>query len=45
MRVNIYEHALTRQGVTFSYQEKVPLGEIDTAKGMRNQARLEQPAR
>lgn len=43
MRNPVYEQALTKQGVEFDYVEKLAIGEIDTLKGLRNQARLEMP--
>jgi hypothetical protein len=43
MRNPTFEQALEKQGVTFAYVEEVALMEIDAAKGLRNQARLEEP--
>ena len=43
MRNAIYEQELTRQGVTFTYMERVDLTAIDAKKGLANQARLAQP--
>lgn len=43
MKSEVYEQALRRQGVSFSYLEKVPLAEINVQAGLRNQARLENP--
>lgn len=43
MRSPTYEQALNNQGVPWSYEEKVPIEGIDLAKGLRNQARLENP--
>lgn len=43
MRSQVYEQILTKQGVAFDYQERVALLDIDLAKGLRNQARLENP--
>ena len=38
-----YEQALTKQGVSFTYLERVELDEINIAKGLANQARLLKP--
>lgn len=43
MRSPFYEAALIKQGVAFEYVEKVDLADIDRARSLRNQARLEQP--
>lgn len=43
MKSQIYEQALTKQGVGFAYHESIGLADIDTAKGLRNQARLTIP--
>ncbi len=43
MRNPIYEQALAKQGLEWHYEEKILLEDIDTAQGLRNQARLELP--
>ncbi len=43
MRSPQYEHALTKQGLTFSYVEKERLDNIDGPRSLRNQARLLTP--
>ncbi len=43
MRDLIYEQALAKQGLPVNYVEKIPLKDIDPNKGLRNQARLEEP--
>src|SRR4051812_36674204 len=43
MRNPTYEQALTKQGVSFTYLEEVPLAAIDVRKGLANQARLSKP--
>jgi hypothetical protein len=40
---SVYEQALTKQGVAFTYHESVDIADIDTARGLRNQARLVNP--
>ena len=42
MRSELYEQALTKQGVEWEYLEKFDLEDIDGAKSLRNQARLEE---
>src|ERR1700724_605455 len=44
MQCRIYEQALNKQGLAWRYEEKVLLKDIDLAKGLRNQARLECPS-
>lgn len=43
MKNPTYEQALTKQGVEWEVLDKVPLLEINTHKGLSNQARLETP--
>lgn len=43
MRSQVYEQALQKQGVEFSYMEKLDVNAIDDSAGLRNQARLENP--
>lgn len=38
-----YEAALTKQGVQWQYVDRLELDEIDAAKSLRNQARLDMP--
>lgn len=43
MRSEIYEKTLERNGVAFDYIEELALSEISAEKGLRNQARLDNP--
>lgn len=43
MRNPTYEQALNKTGITWRYEEKVPLDDINFAKGIQNQARLLEP--
>ncbi len=40
MRSSVYEQALEKSGVKFSYEEKIPLDEINIVRGRQTQARL-----
>lgn len=39
MRNPTYEQALEKQGLTFTYVDKVNFSDIDANKGLKNQAR------
>ncbi len=43
MKSILYEQALTKQGVSFTYMERLDLEAIDVNAGLRNQARLMNP--
>ncbi len=43
MRNPTYESALDKQGLTWTYVEKITITDIDEKKGIHNQARLEVP--
>lgn len=43
MQNPIYDQTLAREGVEFEYADKVSLDDIDSRKGLANQARLEEP--
>ena len=43
MRNPTYEQALEKQGFSWHYEEMILLEDIDLAKGLKNQARLEMP--
>lgn len=43
MRNPVYEQALSNESIPYEYRESVSLQDIDVGKGLRNQARLENP--
>lgn len=43
MRLSIYETVLTKLGLDWTYNEYVPMSDINLVKGLKNQARLEAP--
>lgn len=43
MRNPTYEQAISKQGLEWEYKESILLEDIDREKGLRNQARLENP--
>lgn len=43
MRSELYEQHLNKQGVVWKYVESIPLDNINTNKGLKNQARLDEP--
>lgn len=45
MKSALYEQVLQREGVEFTYMERLDLNAIDTKAGLANQARLREPIR